>query len=115
MHLEVNPSLQIEENDKLDRLNDKSDFIIRYFVSLIIDSYYISVTLGSAIFRQEDEFMQYERVHFPQFSVTSYQGPHLIKLFWHSVTLLQNFIPKNDDKIGHVTILLLSGWLKVLE
>ena len=29
--------------------------------------------------------------------------------------LLQNFEPMNDDKIGHMTILLLSDWLKILE
>ena len=29
--------------------------------------------------------------------------------------LLQNFKPMIDDKIGHVTILLLSDWLKILE
>ena len=42
-------------------------------------------------------------------------GPDLIKLFWRSLTLLQNFKPMNDDKIGHVTILLLSDWLKIME
>ena len=42
-------------------------------------------------------------------------GPDLIKLFWRSVTLLQNFKPMNDDKIGHMTILLLSDCLKILE
>ena len=42
-------------------------------------------------------------------------GPDLIELFWSSVTLLQNFKPMNDEKIGHVTILLLSDWLKILE
>ena len=42
-------------------------------------------------------------------------GPDLIKLFWRSVMLLQNFKPMNDDKIGHVTILPFSDWLKILE
>jgi len=42
-------------------------------------------------------------------------GPDLIKLFWRSVTLHQNFKPMNDDKIGHMTILLLYDWLKFLE
>ena len=29
--------------------------------------------------------------------------------------LLQNFKQMNDDKTGHMTILLLSDWLKILE
>ena len=41
-------------------------------------------------------------------------GPDLIKFFGRCVTLLQNFKPMNDDKIGHMTILLLSDWFKIL-